>query len=67
MLNKKKAANFEWMAPVESHYEKDLLGNLGIPAVNLESFGCPKAEHLFDALVWLETCGHHTELNTLTS
>ena len=49
------------------HYEKDLLGNLGIPAVNLESFGCPKAEHLFDALVWLETCGHHTELNTLTS
>lgn len=45
------------------HYEKDLLEDLDIPAVNLESFGCPKAEHLFDALAWLETCGHHTEPN----
>ena len=41
----------------------DLLKRLGIPSVNLESFGCPKAEALFDSLVWLETCGNHTELN----
>ena len=43
--------------------ERSLLKRLGIPSVNLESFGCPKAEALFDALVWLETCGNHIELN----
>ena len=43
--------------------ERALLKRLRIPSVNLESFGCPKAEALFDALVWLETCGNHTELN----
>ena len=43
--------------------ENDLLRKTGIPSVNLESFGCPKAEHLFDDLVWLETCGNHTEPN----
>ena len=43
------------------HFEKDLLKELGIPAVNLEEYGCPKTERLFDGLVWLETCGHHTE------
>ena len=43
--------------------ERDLLKRLGIPSVNLECFGCPTAEALFDALVWLETCGNHTKLN----
>ena len=41
------------------HIERDLLKELKIPATNLEDFGCPKAEMLFDELVWLETCGHH--------
>ena len=45
------------------HHEKDLLGKLGIPAINLESFSCPKVEYLFGNLLWLETCGHHTERN----
>jgi hypothetical protein len=36
------------------HYEKDLLNSLSIPAVNLESFGCPKAEKLLDQIIWLE-------------
>ena len=31
--------------------ERDLLKRLGIPSVNLECFGCPKAEALFHALV----------------
>ena len=26
-------------------------------SLDLESFSCPKAEHLFDDLVWLETYG----------
>ena len=26
-------------------------------------FRVPKAEALFDSLVWLETCGNHIELN----
>ena len=39
--------------------ERNLLKELNIPAVNLESFGCPKAEQLFDKLSWLETCGQH--------
>ena len=43
------------------HFEKDLLTSLQIPSVNLECFGCPKAEKLFDQLVWLETCGNHLE------
>ena len=41
------------------HFEKDLLVKLGIPNVNLEKYGCPKANQLFDKLIWLETCGHH--------
>ena len=31
-----------------------------MPSLNLESFGCPKAEGLIERLVWLETCGNHT-------
>jgi hypothetical protein len=42
-------------------YERDLLPRLNIPALDLQDYGCPKAEKLFDQLVWLETCGKHTE------
>jgi hypothetical protein len=38
-------------------YEKNLLAD--IPSVNLECFGCPKAQKLFDQMIWLETCGKH--------
>jgi hypothetical protein len=41
------------------HYERDLLKRLNIPGMNLEAFGCPKAEVLFGQLGWLETCGKH--------
>ena len=41
------------------HFEKDLLKLLNIPSTNLEDYGCPKAEFLFEKLIWLETCGHH--------
>ena len=41
------------------HYEKDLLASLGILSVNLEEFGCPKAEVLIKQMDWLETCGNH--------
>ena len=40
--------------------ERDLLASIGIPSVNLEWFGCPKANGLIDRWVWLETCGKHT-------
>ena len=40
-------------------YEKSLLTQLRIPFLNLEDFGCPKAERLFNELGWLETCGNH--------
>ena len=43
------------------HFEKDLLIKLSIPYVNLEIFGCPKVNQLFDKLIWMETCGHHIE------
>ena len=42
------------------HLEKDLLDKMGLPSVNLEDFGCPKAD-----LLWSKTedhgksCGHH--------
>ena len=39
--------------------ERDLLKKLNIPGINLEIFGCPKADHLFSKLAWLETCGKH--------
>ena len=45
------------------HYEKDLLAKPNIPSVNLECFGFPKAEKLFDQLIWLETCSNHIENN----
>ena len=41
------------------HFKRNLLKQLKIPSVNLEDFGCPKAEFLFNKLVWLETCGQH--------
>ena len=41
------------------HIERVLLKKLNIPNINLEMFGCPKAEHLFKQMVWLETCGKH--------
>ena len=41
------------------NFEKDVLARLGIPSVNLERFGCPKAEELMTDLIWLETCGKH--------
>ena len=47
------------MAYKGGHYEKDLLKSLGIPSVNLEEFGCPKAEALIEQMFWLETCGKH--------
>jgi hypothetical protein len=40
------------------------LAKLNIPSVNLEWFGCPKAEKQFDQLIWLETYGNHIENNT---
>ena len=48
------------MAYKGGHYERDLLTKLGIPAVNLENFDCPKAGVLMKQLAWLETCGRHT-------
>ena len=39
--------------------EKNMLNELKIPAVNLESFACPKAERLFGKLPWITTCGQH--------
>ena len=42
------------------HLEKDLLDKLGLPSINLEELGCPKADSL-----WSKTenhgacCGHH--------
>jgi hypothetical protein len=41
------------------HYERDLLKRLSIPGVNLEKYGCPRVEVLFDELGWLEMCGNH--------
>ena len=42
------------------HVEEDLLERLDIPCVNLERFGCLKAEELMKEMIWLETCGNHT-------
>ena len=41
------------------HYERDLLTRLGLPHLDLERIGCPKAEKLIDDLDWVETCGNH--------
>ena len=41
------------------YYERDLLTRLDIPSIDLEKFGCPKAEILINELVWLETCRRH--------
>ena len=45
------------------HFERDLLASLNIPSFNLEYLGCPKAEKLFDQLIWIETCGKHLTSN----
>ena len=54
-----KSSHLSTIAYKGGHFERDLLQHLQIPSINLEHFGCPKAEFLFDRLVWLETCGHH--------
>ena len=40
-------------------FERNLLEELLIPGIDLERYGRPKAEVLFDNLGWLETCGSH--------
>ena len=41
------------------NFEKDLFASLSILAVNLETFGCPKATSIIRDMAWLETCGCH--------
>ena len=41
------------------HLEESMLKELNIPAINLESFACPKAVCLFGKLPWIETCEQH--------
>lgn len=42
------------------HIEKELLDKLGLPCVNLEDFGCPRADSLWSKHYPTGTsCGHH--------
>ena len=47
------------------HLEKDLLDKMGISSINLEEFGCPKADYLWSftgrdhCYPPGESCGHH--------
>ena len=47
----------------ESHFERDVLTRLGIPAIDLEQYRCPKAEKLMDDLGWLGPCRGHLKEN----
>ena len=40
------------------HLEKDLLDKMGLPSINLEEFGCPKADSLWSQYEGT-CCGHH--------
>lgn len=42
------------------HIEKDFLARLGVPAVDLEWFGCPKYDSIKD-LSTIASCGHHRD------
>lgn len=42
------------------HIEKDLLDKIGLPSVNLEDFGCPKADSLWSwGYTTEKSCGYH--------
>ena len=42
------------------HLEKDLLDKMGLPSINLEEFGCPKADSLWSwGYTTEKSCGHH--------
>ena len=45
------------------HLEKDLLDKMGLPSVNLEEFGCPKADSLWsqDRIHHGTSCGLHKD------
>ena len=44
------------------HLEKDLLDKMGLPSVNLEDFGCPKADSLWSSHYPPgKSCGHHKQ------
>ena len=44
------------------HLEKDLLDKMGLPSINLEEFGCPKADSLWSSHYPPgKGCGHHKE------
>jgi len=44
------------------HLEKDLLDKMGLPSVNLEDFGCPKADSLRSSHYPPgKACGFHKE------
>ena len=61
--NAMKTSETSSLAYKGGHFEKDMLRKLNIPALNLELFGCPKADHLFYKMIWLETCGKHFGIN----
>ena len=42
------------------HVEEDLLERLDIPCVNLERFGCLKAEELMKEMIWVEKLSAET-------
>jgi len=42
------------------HLEKDLLDKMGLPSINLEELGCPKADSLWSSdYPPGKSCGHH--------
>jgi len=42
------------------HLEKDVLDKMGLPSVNLEDFGCPKADSLWSwGYTTEKSCGYH--------
>ena len=49
--NEVKQSKNSTIAYKGGHFEKDLLKKLRIPHINLEIFGCPKANQLFEKLI----------------
>ena len=45
------------------HINKDLSADLNIPVLDLQNFGCPKAEKLMGDMIWLEACRKHLTTN----
>lgn len=60
LYNTHRTSDRQLVAYKGGHIERDILQKMGIPSLDLESWGCPKFDQL-PRLITVSGCGHHAD------